>query len=109
MNLLTDIKNWFILILLLLSVGIWIWGDIGWHSDKKAQATVAQLQSQLELIKTTADAQLKKQVDSEKSYRTAYLFEKKQIDNMQDPDESLGCEEATQKAISDVLKLKDKQ
>lgn len=111
-----DIKGLFIFILTLLCVGIYGWGYVGWIKYDKAQKDVTQLsadkvqlESSLIAIKETADKELKKKTDSEKEYRTAYLFEKNQIDNMQDPDESLGCEESTQKAIADVLKIKDIQ
>lgn len=116
MGILTDIKNWFILILTLVGLAIYGWGYIGWSKYETSLKNVAQLQAdkaQLEAslvsIKDIADKELKKKTESEKEYRTAYLFEKKQIDNMQDPDETLGCEESTQKAIIDILKLKASQ
>lgn len=109
MGILTDIKNWFILVIVLGCFVLYGWGYLGWNKYETAQVNIAQLKASLVAIQVASDVQLKKKIDSEKEYRTAYLFEKKQIDNMQDPDENLGCEESTQKAISDVLKLKASQ
>ncbi len=114
MGILTDIKSWAILILVLVCSALYGWGYLGWNKYEASLKNVAQLEAhnqQLEAsivaIKESAEKQLKKKADGEKEYRTAYLFEKKQVDNMYDPDASLGCEESTQKAIDDVLKIKE--
>lgn len=114
MPLLSDIRNLIIFLLIIATLGLYGWGHHGWHQYDTAmenvtllQAQVKQLTDNLNDIKQSSDKILKARTQDEKDYRAGYLFEKKEIENAHDPDETLGCEKATQDAIAKALKIRD--